>query len=223
MRTCLSVVLMMLVVGGCAASEEDVAPPDAAVAAVPLRRQLTTTAPTRLAIVPDESAGTIGAARREHGEWVGGSVELGVESGAFAVRAEADGTLEIRELTIELAPIELPESLLGQPARFVQVRVGLREPVHATTTWVGQQLARGDVMLEVDLQWALTFAGTTLPIGAPDLEPIPATIEITGGANGVHAALHLHATGAIWEWASYLQIKDLDLALGASAELDPED
>ena len=214
MKICLALSAVVMVVG-CTGPDAPAEVADA-MPAQSLRERLGAVAPVRLGVVARERAGTIGAARRAHGAWDGGPVQLGLESGSIVLHANREGALELRELALELSPITIPEDLVGQPAEFTQVKVALHEPTLVPTTWTGGDAVQGAVALELDMAWSLAFAGTELPIGAPDLPAVPATLVVTRTSAGVHAVLALREPGEIWSWAGLVQLADLTLEVTAS-------
>lgn len=170
----------------------------------------------RLAITPTTEAGTITAAHRDGTGWLEGAVTLAVESGALAIEADATGAIQIEELSLELAPIEIPESLIGQEAALIDVRVALRSPVRATTSWFGPDAARVTTTIELELSWSLLLAGTTLPIGAPELPPVPLVIDVVRDGEGIAAEVRIAVAGELWSWASLLRLAELNLTVGAT-------
>ncbi len=170
-----------------------------------------------LEIAAAAQAGIITAARRSGGAWVAGVVDLGIERGRLALRSGPTGELTLDELELALAPIALPEELIGQPAEFTQVRASLRAPVPVTATWFGTDAARVTAMVELDMTWALAIADASIPIFAPDLPPIPVVIDLDSDGHVIDAEVKLVASGELWSWAGLVRLEGLRLVLAATS------
>ncbi len=165
---------------------------------------------TQIDITPSDSAGAIAASRRASDGWLTGIVDLHIDSGELVVSADASG-IQIEHFELALAPIDIPTSVIGHPAQLTQVRVDVAGPVHASTTWIDDNEARGVVRLDLALSWALTIDETTIILGAPDLPPVPVELVLTGDGGAVHGVMRVESRGALWSWANLLKLEDLTL------------
>jgi hypothetical protein len=170
---------------------------------------------TRLVMSPDESAGVITAERRASDGWRTGIVDLHIEGGVVAATADAAGVITLEQLEIELAPIVVPETVIGREAQLTQVRVRSTEPVLVDTRWATDDDGHGSVQLDLALSWSLSIDGSTAPLGAPDLRPVPVELVFGGDGSHVRAELRVHAPGELWSWAGLVKLEDLELALAA--------
>ncbi len=171
---------------------------------------------TELVIATAESTGSITAQRRGAGGWVAGSVELTVEHGQLVTRADARGSLKIERLSIDLGPIEIPESVLGYAAQLTDVHLEAMRPAGVVTSWSGDDEARATAEVELELTWSLTIDGETSPLGAPRLPAVPLELVLTGDGSVVRAEVNAAATGMFWSWADLIKLEDLNLFLAAA-------
>ena len=179
-----------------------------------LREHLATE--TALVVSPPTSTGGITAERRTTTGWESGFVELAVAGGDVAVLAEPSGTLLVQDLELDLAPIEIPSSVIGRSARLIETHLALTAPTRVPATWVDAHEGRATAPLQLALSWSLEIDGKASPIGSPRLPPIPVTLRLTGGARVV-AEIRIEAMGALWSWADLVRLEDLTLVLAASS------
>lgn len=171
---------------------------------------------TALAISSADSAGTITALRKTSDDWSSGFVDLGIASGELAASADGDGAITLERFELAIDPIDIPESVLGYPVQLTDVHLSAK-PVRAVTTWSGDDEAHAALDLDLELQWSLTNHGTTSPLGAPDLPPVPAELVLTGDGTIVHAELRVSAPGELWSWADLIKLTDLTLIVSADS------
>lgn len=170
---------------------------------------------TSLAVSPD-SAGGVTAGRYTSDGWQAGFVDIAIESGELAVLAEPSGALLVERLELDLAPIELPPSLIHDAA-LTEIHVSLAAPTRADATWIDANEGRAETRLPIELSWSLTIEDSTSPVGAPTLPPVPMQLSLYGG-DEVHAELRLVAPGELWSWADLVRLEDLQLILVASTQ-----
>ena len=183
-------------------------------AAETLREHLATE--TALVVSPPDSSGGLTAERRTTTGWEAGFVELELAGGDVAVLAEPSGTLLVQELAIDLAPIEIPSSVIGRGAALTDVHLELVAPTRVPATWVTDDEGRAGAPLQLELSWSLAIDGTTSPIGSPRLPPIPVELWLTGG-DEIQAEIRIEVMGVLWSWAELVRIEDLLLTLEASS------
>jgi hypothetical protein len=210
--------ILLLVLGACAvlgacveAREVDtpMEPP------VTLRELLADEVQVEIDALPE--AGTIGVAKRYGGKWMPVPVPLEIEGGALRLSAD-NAAIGLEAVSIQLAPIALPEDLLGQTAELAQIEITLRTPVQGTTTWVGNEQARVRFEAPLELSWSLALADTVIPIGAPRFDPIPFTVTLDADGHVVEARASLGAMGELWSWAGLLQLSNLQLGMTAVSD-----
>jgi len=168
-----------------------------------------------LAVSAPDSAGAITAARKTGDGWVPGLTDLAIEGGSVTVSADGDGTLTISDLAIDVGPIVIPASVLGYEVELTDIHVGQVSPFKAVPAWTDDNEAHASTSVDLSLAWSLTNHGTTSPLGAPDLPPVPVVIDLTGDGRGVHAELRVQAPGTLWSWANLIELGDLTLILVA--------
>lgn len=173
---------------------------------------------TELAIAPDASAGAVTASRKTSQGWVPGLADLKISAGSIALSADAEGTVTLEDAGLDIAPIEIPDTVLGYAVRFEDIHIGLVEPMKVVVGWSGDDEARGETIIELSLAWSLTNHGTTSPLGSPDLPPVPAELRLSGTGTDVHAELRVHAPGQLWSWANLLELGDLSLIVAADSQ-----
>lgn len=186
-----------------------------AVAPVSMRERLATETP--LFITANASAGAIKAQMRTSSGWDDGLVDLKLAGGELVARAGAGGGLSLMALSLELETIAIPASLTGHAAELTRPHLQLAAPVELSVAWTGDDAARADATLAVELSWALTVDGVGLPLGAPSLPPLPVKLELAGDGSRITAELRIHAPGELWSWADLIKLSDLELVLGADA------
>ena len=175
-----------------------------------------------LAIVPAASAGAIAASHRVVGQWRSGLVDLKLRGGELALSLDRAGVLTLERLAIALDPIAIPDTVLGYDVQLTDVAIALAEPVRiATTAWNGDDESRGTAALELELAWSLTSHGSTSPLGAPRLPPIPISLEVSGTGSVVDAELRAQALGELWSWAGLVRLEDLSLIVAATTRAPP--
>jgi hypothetical protein len=205
--------LTLLALASTAACSADVANPGSPPGSVRERLERDETA---FAISPAESAGAITALRHTGDGWQAGLADLVLTDGEVAVTAETSGTITLERLALDLGPIEIPETVLGYDVQLTDVHLELAGPVRIDTTWNGDNASRGTAELELELTWSLTNHGSTSPLGAPELPPVPVELVLTGDGAVVHAELRVQASGELWTWADLVRLEDLTLIVSAS-------
>jgi len=158
-----------------------------------------------------DSAGTVGAAHHTPDGWSSGLSNLTIDAGSIALSTNADGTLELDDVALDLGSIEIPESVLGYEVELTDVHIGLKAPVVMVPQWNGDNEAHGNAELELAITWSLTNHGTTSPLGSPELPRLPVALDITGSGAGVHVEMRVTAPGTLWTWANLLELQDLTL------------
>ena len=178
---------------------------------------------TSLAILPAESAGAVAAARRVAGQWNVGLADLAIRDGAVGLSAEPSGAITLERLAIALDPIAIPDSLLGYDVQLTDVELALADPVRFATAWDGDDDGHGDAAVALELSWSLTNHGSTSPLGAPELPPVPIALDVTGNGSLIRAELRVLAPGELWSWADLVRLEDLSLILSATehSTMDP--
>ena len=164
--------------------------------------------PTRFSIAPADSHGTAGARRWTREGWLAGELPIVVESGELSATI-GDGSLDVSNLDVRVAPIAIPDDLFGRPAQLTDVALSLREPA---TGDIPDADGTACVSLAIDLAWSISIDGGTVPLGVIHLPPLDATITL-GGERRIEAA----ATGTLWSWAGLLELTSLELALDFTA------
>lgn len=184
-------------------------PPDDAPASMHARLA---SAPARLWIPPRDLAGAITAERRDRDAWSGATVDLAITNGELVLAADGDDVL-VDDLQLVLAPIALP--VFGAHAELTDLRVELATPTRAPAQWTDDDTATFTAPLALSLHWALALDGSTSPLGAPDLPPLPVDVALHGDGSTIEAELRLHAPGELWSWAGLVRLRELQLDVGA--------
>jgi hypothetical protein len=177
---------------------------------------------TSFAISSTDSAGAITALRHTGDGWQAGLADLEINAGEVAATAETSGAITLERLALEIGPIEIPETVLGYDVQLTDVHLELATPVRIAATWNGDNESRGTAELDLELTWSLTNHGSTSPLGAPDLPPVPVELVLTGDGAVVHAELRVQAPGELWSWADLVKLEDLTLIISASTPISSE-
>jgi hypothetical protein len=172
-------------------------------------------APTQLFVSTTLDAGTLGAEHYTGSGWQSGSASLSIASGAFVASIDGSGELVAATFDVSFDPIDVPESVFGSPAQLTNVQLQLPTPTSAAATWSDADDATATVPVELSLSWALSVNGGTLPLGAQALPAMPLDIALSGDGATVTAALALHGSGELWQWADLLKLTELDLTATA--------
>jgi hypothetical protein len=205
-----SLIFVPFMISACATGDDLAAPSN-------VRDLLERGAPD-LAVATAESAGTVSAARKSDGEWVPSLQDLAIQAGTVAVSAEADGTLVLDDVSLDIGTIEIPETVLGYPVQLTDIHIGLVAPVKCLAEWsaLGDE-AHCNATVDLSLDWSLVNHGSTSPLGSPDLPPVPVEIVVTGTGSSVHAELRVLAPGNLWDWAGLIRFDDLSLVVAADS------
>ena len=198
--------IVLLLLPGCAAGSLSTPP-----AAGTVRQRLAT--PARLFAGPAAAAGSITAGHKASDGWDIGSADLALDAADLTGAVDDSGALELTEASIALAPIELPESVFGEPAELRDVRLTLAAPVTAALSWSDDDDATGDVTLSFDVDWSIFIHGTALTLGTQHLAPLPASLTLGGAGDQVEAHLAVDGSGQLWSWADLVEVTALQLAI----------
>jgi hypothetical protein len=203
-------ILVSLFLIGCHASIEG--GPDS----TPMSMRERLASETRLLLLAPSSSGVVTAERWTHDGWHAGDVDLLIDTGEIVAEADDAGAITIARLGLGLKPIDLPEEVFEKPARMVNVRVELIEPVRSRdVVWGGDDAATVTLELDLVMSWALEVGGSPTPLGMPKLPPVPVTLALTGDGTTVRGALFAEAAGELWSWADLVKLHDLQLVLAA--------
>jgi len=137
-------------------------------------------------------------------------VALPITGGAIAIDDSA-----ITGFQLQLAPIALDDT-----AALADIALTLRAPANTTLAWRDDDAATAHATLDVALAWSLSVDGSDLPLNG-DALTLPVELALSGDGESVDAQLSIVAPGALWRWASLLELDDLALALNASNQPDP--
>jgi len=173
---------------------------------------------TRLFISGEGSSGSLDAKRYTSAGWVDGTSAISISSGELSMKLTGD-QLSAQMFDLSLDPIDLPDSLFGQPARLTDVRVTLASSASATATWTDNDDATATIPMKLDLGWSISINGGVTQLGAQHLPVIPLDVMLTGAGDHVDATLDLHGDGTLWSWAGLIELSKLDLSF-AGATVD---
>ncbi|HEX7704222.1 MAG TPA: hypothetical protein VF403_25945 [Kofleriaceae bacterium] len=173
---------------------------------------------TRLFINGEGSSGSLDAKRYTSDGWVDGTSAISISSGDLIVKLTGD-QLSAQMFDLSIGPIDLPDSLFGQPAQLTDVRVTLASSASATATWTDSDDATATIPLKLDLGWSISINGGVSQLGAQHLPVIPLDVTLTGAGDHVDAALGLRGDGTLWSWAGLIELSQLELSL-AGATVD---
>lgn len=200
---------VLVLSAGCAAASISTPPAPGTV-----RQRLAT--PSRLVAGPADAVGSITASRNVSGSWQSGSADLALSAADLTGSVDDSGALQLTDATIVLAPIELPESVFGEPAELRDVRLTLAKPASAPLDWSDDDDATASgVMLSLDLDWSIFIHGSAVPLGTQHLAPMPAAVTLTGEGDHVGAHLAVDGSGELWSWADLVKVTALSLAVSA--------
>lgn len=174
--------------------------------------------PTLLRVGPAGSTGAITARLRTSSGWSEGTATVAIEGGELSARVDARGRLAVDAFHVDFAPIELSEEVFQRPAKLVDVKVRLAQPVTADARWHGDDDATATLSLDLDFDWALSLNGGHAPLATQHFPPLDAELVLTGGGDHVDAAITLRATGELWGWAGLLEMTSLELSLAAATD-----
>jgi hypothetical protein len=203
-----SLIVVISVLGACASS-----PPEGP-ASPSVRARLGAT--TKMLVSAPDSTGSLTASRYTHDGWQDGSLAISIENGELDAVAGANGNLTLGTFSINLAPIDVPESVFGKPAQLKDVRLVMTGKPAATATWTDDDNATASASVSLELSWTLAVDGNAAPLGTQTLGPLPLAIALSGSGAEVDATIALHATGDLWTWADLLKLTALDLELAAT-------
>lgn len=168
-----------------------------------------------LAISPAESTGAV-VARLFRTGWEDDAVALTITGGAFSAVTDARGDLRLDDLALDLAPIALPDDVLGGPAALTGLHVTFAAEVPpATLAWV-DDTATAHAALSLRLAWTLHQADHDTPLGPITLTGLPVDLELGGTPDRLAASVGLVADGTLWSWAHLIELADLSLTLVGS-------
>ncbi|MBA3458289.1 MAG: hypothetical protein H0T42_34725 [Deltaproteobacteria bacterium] len=172
--------------------------------------------PTQLRVNAGESGGAITAERKVVTGWDAALVELGVENGELIVSSDAPDAVTVDGLQVVFKPLEIPQGVFGgSHARLTNVRIDLSTERRAAAVWTSDNEVHLTAVLGITLHWTLSLDGASVPLGSPELPPIPVDIRLTGDGEAVHGELRARAPGELWAWAGLIRLSELQLVLGA--------
>jgi hypothetical protein len=192
----------------CTAQERSSAEP------MSMRERLTTE--THLYVATSGSAGAITAQRRTDTGWAEQLVDLKLDGGELVTGAARGGMITLTGLEIGFQTIAIPATVIGHEAQLTKPHLHLAAPTAVTAAWSGDDSAEAGAELDLELTWSLTVDGASLPIGAPDLPPLPVKLQLIGDGARITAEIRVHAAGEVWNWADLVKLSDLELVLGAA-------
>jgi hypothetical protein len=196
----------LILIGGCASA------PQEPIASLQERLE----AGLSLPIAAAESTGVITANRYSADGWLPGRSELVIEGGMLTVSAAAQDAIRVEQLSVEIAPIDLPPSVLGEGFALTDIRFRLARPVDMVAEWRNPDEARARMELELALDWSLRHDGSTAKLGSPRLAPVPVELTLVNVGGELHAELRALLRGELWNWADVIRLDDLDLTLAAT-------
>jgi hypothetical protein len=173
-------------------------------------------AETHLIVLSGDSTGAITAQLRTDGGWEDGAVKLQPATGELIAHAGPGDAIELTGGEFELQTIAIPATLTGQSASLTRPQFELTAPATAVATWTGDNSAELQVGLALKLSWTLTVDGDGVQVGAPQLPPLPAKLELSGDGARVSAYLRIQIGGDLWSWADLVKLSDLKLVVGAA-------
>jgi len=203
--------LSCLTLAACASRDGSTADPAS------MRERLATQ--THLFVTADGGAGAITAQRRSDTGWNEQLVELKLDSGELVVGPRRGDQLTVTSLELAFQTIAIPATVTGHAAELTRPHLHLIAPAEATAAWSDDDTAEATLQLAFALSWSLTIDGTSLPIGAPDLAPLPVKLQLFGDGARITAELRAHAAGDLWSWADLVKLSDLELVLGADTPM----
>src|SRR3954462_31418 len=74
--------------------------------------------PARLLVLGANSSGTVTARHYSHDGWQDGMAAIAPASGELETRADGAGQLALATFTLDLAPIDIPQSVFGTAAQL---------------------------------------------------------------------------------------------------------
>lgn len=173
---------------------------------------------TKLLVTPETSTASLTASRYTRDGWQDGTVDVTITNGELDGKVDANGQLTVDQFSINVDPIEIPESVFGKPVEIKDARLVLLQPATAQTTWSDEDDATATLSVSLQLQWTLVVDGNSAPLGGQKLPPIPVTVTLSGSGADVEAAISVDAMGDLWSWADLFKLKALTLHLEATSE-----
>ncbi|MCE9573306.1 MAG: hypothetical protein K8W52_09125 [Deltaproteobacteria bacterium] len=134
--------------------------------------------------------------------------------GAIRVRS-AEDQLVIEALGVDLAPIDVPPTVIAGGLRLTGLHLALAAPVatHDLMWSTDDDAALASVALELDLDWAIDTGRGAYPLTRQRLGPIAAVVAIGREGDAVTLDLDAWAPGPAWSWAGIVGLDDLSLSL----------
>jgi hypothetical protein len=170
---------------------------------------------THLFVTAADSAGVITAKRKTSAGWADGLVDLELDGGELAITGDRAGGITLGALQLGFHSVEIPSTVVGHAAELTNIHLRLAAPASATPTWSGDDDAQVTTDLALALSWVVAVDGTGIPLGAPQLPPLPVTVQLTGDEAGIAADAHLRIVGDVWSWADLVKLSDLELVVRA--------
>ncbi|HTJ40933.1 MAG TPA: hypothetical protein VL463_02520 [Kofleriaceae bacterium] len=182
--------------------------------AVSAREELVT--PQAFAVVPSETSVELDASVDRGDAHESAHVTVPVVSGGAVVSGAGD-QLELRELTIDLAPVDIPESILTGGVRLVDVHLRLAAPVTtADATWSDDdEHGGGSVRASLVLSWSVAISGRTFVLADQRIDDLAIAIGVDRSGDALTFDAGLIADGARWSWADLVFFGDVAVTLHA--------
>lgn len=139
-----------------------------------------------------------------------------VTGGGAEVAADGD-QLALRDLTIDLAPVDIPASIFSGGARLTELHLRLAAPATtANATWSDDdERGGGDVAVALELAWSIELDGKIYPLAPQRIDGIQLGLAVDRDGDRIVFDAGAIASGVRWSWADLVFFGDLTLTLHA--------
>jgi hypothetical protein len=208
------IVIGAIALGGCATASTDAVPLDGAGAGAGAWLG----SGRELALAPDASGVRLVVGLDRGASIDRTRVALTAIGGQIGVAVDGDQLL-VRDLSIALAPVEIPAAITGTPFRLTDVRLRAASPARSQdAAWSGDDDGCvATAAIRLDLDWSLAIADEVWPLTRQHLAAIDLGLAIDREGDVVTLEAGAIAAGVRWRWSDLVTFSDVAITVGATS------
>jgi hypothetical protein len=211
MRNLASLLVGALAAAGCSSS------PSVEAQQTQSAREILAT-PRSMDVVPAQTSIELDASVARGSASESAHVDLPVVSGRAALVAAGD-QLEISGLVVDLAPVQVPASIVPGGLTLTDLHLKLAAPVETSdAVWTdGDDHLRGDVRLSLDLVWSVQLSGKTYRLSDQRIDDLDVGVNVDRVNDRITFDAGGLASGARWSWADIVVFSNLSVTVHAQS------
>jgi hypothetical protein len=143
---------------------------------------------------------------------------LPVADGTVEVAVDGD-QLRVRDLELDLMPIDVPTTIVPAGIRLTDVRIGIAAPVRTDdAVWSedGDE-CHAHAIVSLTWDWSLDTGDDAWPLAQQRIDGIDADLAIHREGEALTFDASLSARGIAWRWADLVMLGNVAIAMHAGA------